>query len=107
MRFIDPQIDQMIHLKGFSPFLLLLLLRAWQADPSSGPLYLSSVSTEHPEVLLEGVRVHVHSCLYLLEPTGTRRTRLTHICQTDTRYETGQSSLCTFTFKSLISNVET
>ncbi|XP_070772995.1 rho GTPase-activating protein 7 [Enoplosus armatus] len=62
-----------------------LLFRTWQADPSSGPLYLSSVSTEHPEVLLEGVRAHVHSCLYLLEPTGTRRTRLTHLCRTDTR----------------------
>ncbi|KAM7397652.1 hypothetical protein PAMA_005796 [Pampus argenteus] len=62
-----------------------LLLRTWQTDPSSGPLYLSSVSTEHPEVPVEGVRVLVHSCLYLLEPTGTRKTRLTHLCRTDTR----------------------
>ncbi|XP_035522181.1 rho GTPase-activating protein 7 isoform X2 [Morone saxatilis] len=62
-----------------------LLLRTWQADPSLGPLYLSSVSTEHPEVLLEGVRAQVHSCLYLLEPTGARKTRLTHLCRTDTR----------------------
>ncbi|XP_019118808.2 rho GTPase-activating protein 7 [Larimichthys crocea] len=62
-----------------------LLLRTWQSDPSSGPLYLSSVSTEHPEVLLEGVRANVHSCLYLLEPTGARKTRLTHLCRTDTR----------------------
>ncbi|XP_063751648.1 rho GTPase-activating protein 7 isoform X2 [Eleginops maclovinus] len=62
-----------------------LLLRMWQADPSSGPLYLSSVSTEHPEVLTEGVRAHVHSCLYLLEPTGARKTQLTHLCRTDTR----------------------
>ncbi|XP_045896343.1 rho GTPase-activating protein 7 isoform X1 [Micropterus dolomieu] len=62
-----------------------LLLRTWQADPSSGPLYLSSVSTEQPEVLLEGVRAQVHSCLYLLEPTGARKTRLTHLCRTDTR----------------------
>ncbi|XP_034078943.1 rho GTPase-activating protein 7 isoform X2 [Gymnodraco acuticeps] len=61
-----------------------LLLRTWQADPSSGPLYLSSVSTEHPEVLMEGVRAHVHSCLYLLEPNGARKTRLTHLCRTDT-----------------------
>ncbi|KAM8742105.1 rho GTPase-activating protein 7 isoform 2-T2 [Acanthopagrus schlegelii] len=62
-----------------------LLLRTWQADPSSGPLYLSSVSTEHPEVLSEGLRAHVHACLYLLEPTGVRKTRLTHLCRTDTR----------------------
>ncbi|GAA6225073.1 rho GTPase-activating protein 7-like [Lates japonicus] len=62
-----------------------LLLRTWQADPTSGPLYLSSVSTEHPEVLVEGVRAQVHSCLYLLEPSGARKTRLTHLCRTDTR----------------------
>ncbi|XP_029375179.1 rho GTPase-activating protein 7 isoform X2 [Echeneis naucrates] len=62
-----------------------LLLRTWQADPSSGPLYVSSVSTEQPEVLMEGIRAQVHSCLYLLEPTGTRKTRLTHLCRTDTR----------------------
>ncbi|KAG8008436.1 StAR-related lipid transfer protein 13 [Nibea albiflora] len=62
-----------------------LLLRTWQSDPSASPLYLSSVSTEHPEVLLEGVRANVHSCLYLLEPTGARKTRLTHLCRTDTR----------------------
>ncbi|XP_054482137.1 rho GTPase-activating protein 7 isoform X2 [Anoplopoma fimbria] len=62
-----------------------LLLRTWQADPSSGPLYISSVSTEHPEGLSEGVRAQVHSCLYLLEPTGARKTRLTHLCRTDTR----------------------
>ncbi|CAJ1063315.1 rho GTPase-activating protein 7 isoform X2 [Xyrichtys novacula] len=62
-----------------------LLLRTWQPDPSSGPLYLSSVSMEHPEVQSEGVRAHVHSCLYLLEPTGALKTRLTHLCRTDTR----------------------
>uniref|UniRef100_A0A667Y627 Si:dkeyp-23e4.3 n=1 Tax=Myripristis murdjan TaxID=586833 RepID=A0A667Y627_9TELE len=67
---------------------LLFLLnpsRIWQSDPSLGPLYLSSVSTEHPEVPVEGPRAHVHSCLYLLEPLGARKTRLTHLCRTDTR----------------------
>ncbi|KAM9846857.1 rho GTPase-activating protein 7 [Aulostomus maculatus] len=62
-----------------------LLLRTWQADPSSGPVYLSSVSTEHPDAPVEGVRAQVHSCLYLLEPAGLRKTRLTHLCQTDVR----------------------
>ncbi|XP_078143012.1 rho GTPase-activating protein 7 isoform X2 [Centroberyx gerrardi] len=62
-----------------------LLLRTWQSDPSLGALYLSSVSTEHPEVPVEGVRAQVHSCLYLLEPAGARKTRLTHLCRTDTR----------------------
>ncbi|XP_032390478.1 rho GTPase-activating protein 7 isoform X2 [Etheostoma spectabile] len=73
------------HGLGFRPPQEHLLLRTWQADPSAGPLYLSSVSTEHPEVLSEGVRAHVYSCLYLLEPTGARKTRLTHLCRTDTR----------------------
>ncbi|KAM4726969.1 rho GTPase-activating protein 7 isoform 2-T2 [Anableps anableps] len=62
-----------------------LLLRTWQADPSCGPLYLSSASTAFPEVQAEGVRAHVHCCLYLLEPTGAIKTRLTHLCRTDTR----------------------
>lgn len=71
----------------FSPVqtFCLFFLRIWQADPTCGPLYLSSVSTEHPEVLPEGVRAHIHSCLYLLEPTGARKTRLTHVCRTDSR----------------------
>ncbi|XP_061904851.1 rho GTPase-activating protein 7 isoform X3 [Entelurus aequoreus] len=73
------------HGLGYCPPREHLLLRTWQADPYCGPLYLSSVSTDHPEVRLEGVRVHTHSCLYLLEPTGARRTRLTHLCRTDTR----------------------
>ncbi|XP_047463283.1 rho GTPase-activating protein 7 isoform X2 [Mugil cephalus] len=73
------------HGLGSQPLQEHLLLRTWQTDPSSGPLYLSSVSTEHPEVQAEGIRVHVHSCLYLLEPTGARKTRLTHLCRTDTR----------------------
>ncbi|XP_008295032.1 rho GTPase-activating protein 7 [Stegastes partitus] len=73
------------HELGSQPLQEHLLLRTWQADPSSSPLFLSSVSTDHPEVLVDGVRVHVHCCLYLLEPTGARKTRLTHLCQTDTR----------------------
>lgn len=64
---------------------VLLSLRTWQADPSSGPVYLSSVSTQHPDVLPEGVRAHVHACLYLLEPSGAGKTRLTHVCRTDAR----------------------
>ncbi|XP_061607411.1 rho GTPase-activating protein 7 isoform X2 [Phyllopteryx taeniolatus] len=62
-----------------------LLLRTWQSDASVGPLYVSSVSTQHPEVPPEGVRVQTHTCLYLLEPTAARKTRLTHLCRIDTR----------------------
>nr|XP_057942752.1 rho GTPase-activating protein 7 isoform X3 [Doryrhamphus excisus] len=62
-----------------------LLLRTWQTDPSCGPLHISSVSIDHPEVPIEGVRVHTHSCLYLLQSIGVRRTRLTHLCRTDVK----------------------
>uniref|UniRef100_A0A8C8MAF3 Uncharacterized protein n=1 Tax=Oncorhynchus tshawytscha TaxID=74940 RepID=A0A8C8MAF3_ONCTS len=64
-----------------------LLLRTWQSDPSAGPVYVSAISTEHPEAPMEGVRAQVHSCLYLVEPLGTKRSRLTHLCRTDTRRE--------------------
>lgn len=64
-----------------------LPVRTWQADPSSGLPYLSSISTAHRDFPQEGVRTHVHCCLYLLEPSGGGRTRLTHVCRTDTRYE--------------------
>lgn len=73
------------HDLGSQPPQENLLLRTWQADPSCGPLYLSSTSTELPGVPAEGVRAHVHSCLYLLEPTGAIKTRLTHLCRTDPR----------------------
>ncbi|XP_051903964.1 rho GTPase-activating protein 7 isoform X2 [Hippocampus zosterae] len=62
-----------------------LLLRTWQSEASCGPLFVSSVSTQHPQVPPEGVRVHTHACLYLLEPTAASKTRLTHVCRTDTR----------------------
>ncbi|CDQ60252.1 unnamed protein product [Oncorhynchus mykiss] len=62
-----------------------LLLRTWQSDPSAGPVYVSAISTEHPEAPMEGVRAQVLSCLYLVEPLGTKRSRLTHLCRTDTR----------------------
>ncbi|MEQ2168162.1 hypothetical protein GOODEAATRI_011562, partial [Goodea atripinnis] len=75
------------HDLGSQPPQENLLLRTWQADPSCGPLYLSSTSTEMPEVQVEGVRPQVHCCLYLLEPTGAIKTRLTHLCRTDPRYQ--------------------
>ncbi|CDQ71065.1 unnamed protein product [Oncorhynchus mykiss] len=62
-----------------------LLLRTWQSDLSAGPAYVSAVSTEHREAPMEGVRAQVLSCLYLVEPLGAKKSRLTHLCRTDTR----------------------
>ncbi|KAM8835788.1 rho GTPase-activating protein 7 [Synchiropus picturatus] len=61
-----------------------LLIRTWRSE-GPGPLFISCESTEHLEVPEEGVREHIYSCLFLLEPTGTGTTLLTHICRTDTR----------------------
>ncbi|XP_067088268.1 stAR-related lipid transfer protein 8-like, partial [Osmerus mordax] len=76
------------HGLGHRPPQEYLLLRRWQCDQASGPLYLSSVSTERPEVAGEGVRAQVLSCLYLVEPLGARRSRLTHLCRADPRGRT-------------------
>lgn len=79
------EIQSQGHDLGSVPPLQHLLLRSWQSDPTSGPLYVSSMSVEHRDVPLEGVRVQVHCCLYLLEPTGDKKTRLTHLCRTEYR----------------------
>ncbi|XP_063059734.1 rho GTPase-activating protein 7 isoform X2 [Engraulis encrasicolus] len=74
---------------GSRPPLQHVLLRTWQTDPSSGPLYVASESRDHPDAPLQGLRARVHTCLYLVEPLGSKRSRLTHFCRTDTR---GRSS---------------
>ncbi|KAJ8266850.1 hypothetical protein GJAV_G00135390 [Gymnothorax javanicus] len=60
-----------------------VLLRTWQHDTSSGTTVLAAVSTLHPDAPPRGVRVQVFSCVYLLEPVGERRTRVTHIYCSD------------------------
>ncbi|KAL4660033.1 rho GTPase-activating protein 7-like isoform X1 [Arapaima gigas] len=65
-----------------------LLLRTCQCNPDTGAFILSAISTKHPDVPVEGVRVQVLTCVYLVESLGSRRTRLTHICRTDTRGRT-------------------
>nr|XP_049598023.1 rho GTPase-activating protein 7 isoform X1 [Syngnathus scovelli]XP_049598024.1 rho GTPase-activating protein 7 isoform X1 [Syngnathus scovelli] len=61
-----------------------LLLRTWEPEATRDPLYVSSVSTQHPHVPPEGVRVRTHACLYLLEASAAGKSRLTHLCRTDT-----------------------
>ncbi|XP_066502554.1 rho GTPase-activating protein 7 isoform X2 [Hoplias malabaricus] len=69
---------------GARPPLQHVLLRTWRSDPSSGPLFVASTSVERPEVPTRGVLAQVLCCLFLLEPTGARKSRLTHFCRTDT-----------------------
>ncbi|XP_018584149.1 rho GTPase-activating protein 7 isoform X1 [Scleropages formosus] len=65
-----------------------LLLRTCQHDPTTGAFVLAAVSTNHPEVPAEGMQVQVLTSVYLVESLGPRRTRLTHVCRTDTRGRT-------------------
>ncbi|KAG5285036.1 hypothetical protein AALO_G00033370 [Alosa alosa] len=74
---------------GSRPPLQHVLLRTWQSEPSAGPLYVASTSVEHPDAPQQGPRAQVHTCLYLVEPLGVKRSRVTHFCRTDTR---GRSS---------------
>ncbi|KAJ0004166.1 hypothetical protein NQD34_010380 [Periophthalmus magnuspinnatus] len=76
------QIQSQGHGLGSIPPTVYSLLRSWQSDPSSGPMYVSSVSISQQDV---PKTVHVHSCMYLLEPIGDKKTRLTHFCSTEYR----------------------
>lgn len=60
--------------------------RAWQSDPSSGPLYVAATSVEHADVPSRGVTARVLCCMFLVEAMGPRKSRLTHFCRTDTRW---------------------
>ncbi|XP_041122562.1 rho GTPase-activating protein 7-like isoform X2 [Polyodon spathula] len=63
-----------------------IVQRTWQADTHTGTCVLAAVSVEHAGVLCEGIRGEVMACQYLIQTTGLRKTRLTHICRTDSRY---------------------
>lgn len=60
--------------------------RSWQADIHTGTCVLAAASVEHAGALCEGIRGEVMACQYLIQTTGLRKTRLTHICRTDSRY---------------------
>ncbi|XP_058852523.1 rho GTPase-activating protein 7-like isoform X2 [Acipenser ruthenus] len=62
--------------------------RSWQADIHTGTCVLAAASVEHAGALCEGIRGEVMACQYLIQPTGLRKTRLTHICRTDSRGRT-------------------
>ncbi|XP_028840220.1 rho GTPase-activating protein 7 isoform X1 [Denticeps clupeoides] len=74
---------------GSRPPLEHVLLRTWHSDPSVGPVFVAATSVDHPDAPHNGLRAHVHISLFLVEPVGVRRSRLTHFCRTDTR---GRSS---------------
>ncbi|XP_062872381.1 stAR-related lipid transfer protein 13 isoform X1 [Trichomycterus rosablanca] len=66
-----------------------VVLRSWRTDLPRGACSLVSVSIEHEECpLTGGVRGVVLESDYLLEPCGSGKSRLTHICRIDLKGRT-------------------
>ncbi|KAG8136811.1 putative StAR-related lipid transfer protein [Naja naja] len=61
-----------------------LVLRSWRTDLPKGMCVLMAISVEHEETPLMGdVRAVVLDSQYLIEPCGSGKSRLTHICRID------------------------
>ncbi|XP_063807860.1 stAR-related lipid transfer protein 13 isoform X2 [Pseudophryne corroboree] len=61
-----------------------VVLRTWRTDLSKGMCSLVATSVEHEEApLIGGVRAAVLDTRYLIEPCGSGKSRLTHICRVD------------------------
>ncbi|XP_042313366.1 stAR-related lipid transfer protein 13-like isoform X2 [Sceloporus undulatus] len=78
-----------------------LVLRTWRTDLPKGMCILVAISIEHEECpLMGGVRAVVMDSQYLIEPCGSGKSRLTHICRTDLKghslewYNKGFGHLC-------------
>ncbi|XP_043848735.1 stAR-related lipid transfer protein 13 isoform X2 [Dromiciops gliroides] len=78
-----------------------VVLRTWKTDLPKGMCTLVSISVEHEEAhLMGGVRAVVMDSQYLIEPCGSGKSRLTHICRIDLKghspewYNKGFGHLC-------------
>nr|XP_006134275.1 stAR-related lipid transfer protein 13 isoform X2 [Pelodiscus sinensis] len=61
-----------------------VVLRTWRTDLPKGVCTLVAVSVEHEEApLMGGVRAVVMDSQYLIEPCGSGKSRLTHVCRID------------------------
>nr|XP_043888687.1 stAR-related lipid transfer protein 13 isoform X1 [Solea senegalensis] len=66
-----------------------VVLRSWRTDLPKGACSLVSVSIEHEDCPpIGGVRAIVLESNYLLEPCGSGKSRLTHICRVDLKGRT-------------------
>uniref|UniRef100_A0A8C8RFY9 Rho GTPase-activating protein 7 n=1 Tax=Pelusios castaneus TaxID=367368 RepID=A0A8C8RFY9_9SAUR len=70
-----------------------VILRTWRTDPQSGTCILAATSVDSEGVTVHGILAHVLLCQYLIEPLGSQKSKVTHVCRTDTRYH---FSLCCF-----------
>ncbi|XP_053907004.1 stAR-related lipid transfer protein 13 isoform X2 [Cuculus canorus] len=78
-----------------------VVLRTWRTDLPKGMCMLVAISVEHEEAPLMGaVRAVVMDSQYLIEPCGSGKARLTHICRIDLKghspewYNKGFGHLC-------------
>ncbi|XP_036760894.2 stAR-related lipid transfer protein 13 isoform X4 [Manis pentadactyla] len=78
-----------------------VVLRTWKTDLPKGMCTLVSLSVEHEEAqLMGGVRALVMDSQYLIEPCGSGKSRLTHVCRIDLKghspewYNKGFGHLC-------------
>uniref|UniRef100_A0A8C8RQ67 StAR related lipid transfer domain containing 13 n=1 Tax=Pelusios castaneus TaxID=367368 RepID=A0A8C8RQ67_9SAUR len=61
-----------------------VVLRTWRTDLPKGVCTLVAISVEHEEApLMGGVRAVVMDSQYLIEPCGSGKSRLTHVCRID------------------------
>lgn len=61
-----------------------LACRTWKTDLPRGMCALVSLSVEHEDTqLMGGVRAVVMDSQYLIEPCGSGKSRLTHLCRID------------------------
>ncbi|XP_041849774.1 stAR-related lipid transfer protein 13 isoform X2 [Melanotaenia boesemani] len=68
-----------------------VVLRSWRTDLPKGACSLVSVSIEHEDCSpVGGVRAIVLESNYLLEPCGSGKSRLTHICRVDLKGRTSE-----------------
>ncbi|XP_062241405.1 stAR-related lipid transfer protein 13 isoform X2 [Platichthys flesus] len=66
-----------------------VVLRSWRTDLPKGACSLVSVSIEHEDhPPVGGVRAIVLESNYLLEPCGSGKSRLTHVCRVDLKGRT-------------------
>ncbi|KAM6985956.1 stAR-related lipid transfer protein 13 [Aplochiton taeniatus] len=90
------------------------VLRSWRSDLSQGWTALVCVSVDHEVSPARGsVRAVVLEDQYLLEPTTTNRTRLTHVCRVDLRgkspewYQRAYGHLCVSEVQMIRSSFQT
>ncbi|XP_014425341.1 rho GTPase-activating protein 7-like isoform X3 [Pelodiscus sinensis] len=76
--------------EGMSPILPreYVVLRTWRTDPQNGTCILAATSIDSEGATLHGILAHVLLCQYLIEPVGSQKCKVTHVCRTDMRGRT-------------------